>query len=167
MSWMCNKQTSVSHSSESEIVSLDAGRSTHGWNSSTRVLGFWLLKCTILLPFTKIKEFLQEDLLRGTSSSKHTNTLIKTPIQHHDLELCNVDDVSSNVKSSQFGAMLYIFEDNEVVIKMIMKGRSPMIKHVSRNHIVALDWFFERINLDPRIHIKYVDTKHQVADILT
>ena len=32
---------------------------------------------------------------------------------------------------------------------------------------VALDWLFERINLDPKIQIKYIDTKNQLADILT
>ena len=41
------------------------------------------------------------------------------------------------------------------------------MRHVSRTHKVALDWFFDRINLDPQIHIKYVDTKNQLADILT
>ena len=70
-----------------------------------------------------------------------------TQIQYNDLELCNVDCVSSTVKSSYFGAMLYIFEDNEAVIKMIMKGRSPTMRHVSRTHRVALDWLFDRINL--------------------
>ena len=39
--------------------------------------------------------------------------------------------------------------------------------HVSRTHRVALDWLFDRINLDPRIQIKYIDTKNQLADILT
>ena len=42
------------------------------------------------------------------------------------------------------------FEDNEVVILMIIKGRSPTITPVSRTHRVALDWLFDRINLDPR-----------------
>ena len=31
----------------------------------------------------------------------------------------------------------------------------------------ALDWLFDRINLDPQIQIKYIDTKNQLADILT
>ena len=31
----------------------------------------------------------------------------------------------------------------------------------------ALDWLFDRINLDPKIQIKYIDTKNQLADILT
>ena len=50
---------------------------------------------------------------------------------------------------------------------MIIKGRSPTMRHVSRAHRVALDWLFDRINLDPKIQIKYIDTKKQLADILT
>ena len=63
--------------------------------------------------------------------------------------------------------MLYVFEDNEADIKMIIKGRSPTMRHISRTRRVALDWFFDRINLDPKIHIRYIDTKHQLADMLT
>ena len=59
------------------------------------------------------------------------------------------------------------FEDNEAVIKMIINGRSPTMRHVSRTHRVALDWLFDRINLDPKIQIKFFDTKNQLADILT
>ena len=83
----------------------------------------------------------------------------------HDLK--NVDLVSSKVQSLQQEALLYVLEDNEAVIKMIIKGRSPTIRHVSRSHRVALDWMFDRINLDPKIQIKYIDTKNQLADMLT
>ena len=41
------------------------------------------------------------------------------------------------------------------------------MRHASRTHRVALDWLFDRINLDPKIQIKYFDTKNQLADILT
>ena len=41
------------------------------------------------------------------------------------------------------------------------------MRHGSRTHRVALDWLFDRINLDPKIQIKYIDTKNQLADILT
>ena len=51
-------------------------------------------------------------------------------------------------KSSHQEALLYVFEDNEAVIKMIIKGRSPTMRHVSRTHRVALDWLFDRISLD-------------------
>ena len=44
---------------------------------------------------------------------------------------------------------------------MIINGRSPTMRHVSRTHRVAVDWSFGRINLDPKIQIKYVDTKQK------
>ena len=79
----------------------------------------------------------------------------------------DIDDVPSNVQSARQEALLYVFEDNEAVIKMIIKGRSLTMRHVSRTHRVALDWLLGRINLDSKIQIKYIDTKNQLADILT
>ena len=38
------------------------------------------------------------------------------------------------------------------------------MRHVSRTHRVALDWLFDRMNLDSKIQIKYIDTKNQLAD---
>ena len=82
-------------------------------------------------------------------------------------DLDNVDFIPSNVQSSNQEALLYVFEDNETVFKMIIKGRSPTMRHVSRTHRVALDWLFDRINFDTKIQIKYIDTKKKLADILT
>ena len=111
------------------------------------------------------------------SSWKHESESQKTgrPVVNDKNQRCqgmtNVfhrnDCVPSNVQSSYQEALLFVFEDNEAVIKMIIKGRSPTLRHVSRTHRVALDWLFDRINLDPRIQIKYIDTKTQLADILT
>ena len=53
------------------------------------------------------------------------------------------------------------------MIKMIVKDRSPTMRHVSGTHRVALEWLLDRINLDSEIRIRYIDTKHQLADILT
>ena len=82
-------------------------------------------------------------------------------------DLDTVDFISSNVNSSRQEALLYVFEDNEAAIKTIINGRSPTMRHVSRTHRVALDWLLDRINLDPKIQINYIDTKNQLADILT
>ena len=79
----------------------------------------------------------------------------------------DIDAVPSNVQSARQEDLLYVFEDHEAVVKMIIKGRSPTMRHVSRTHRVALDWLFDRINLDSKIQIKYIDTKNQLADILT
>ena len=79
----------------------------------------------------------------------------------------NIDSVPSNVQPLRQEALLYVFEDNEEVIKMIIKGRTHTMRHVSRTHRVALDWLFDRINLDTKIQIKCIDTKNQLAGILT
>ena len=100
-------------------------------------------------------------------SSKRTKNQTKAPTTHDSSDLFHVDNVPSHAKFSQSKDMLYVFEDNEAVIKMIVKGRSPTMRHVSRTHRVALDWLFDRINLEPKIQIRYIDTKHQIADILT
>ena len=96
-------------------------------------------------------------------------TQFKKRKQSHGMvnNLDNVDFVPSNVNSSHHEALLYVLEDNEAVIKMIIKGRSPTLRHVPRTHRVALNSLFDRINLDPKIQIKYIDTKNQLVDILT
>ena len=63
----------------------------------------------------------------------------------------DIDIVLSNVQSSRQEGLLYVFGDSEAVIKMIIKGRSPTMRHVSRTHRVALDWLSDRINLDSKI----------------
>ena len=165
ISRMCNKQTSVSHSStEAEIISLDAGLRIHG----VPALELWnlFLKCFIL-PQTnsatpKIKHRETCRVIPHQTSTPKTE-----PTQHDNIDLNNVDCVPSNVKFFRFGAMLYTFGCNEAVITMIIKGRSPTMGHVSRTHRVALDWLLDRTKVDPKIQIKYVDTKQQLADILT
>ena len=62
---------------------------------------------------------------------------------------------------------LVILEDNEAVIRMCLKGRSPALRHVTRTHRVNVDWVYERLRNDPCISIKFVGTKRQVADIFT
>ena len=67
----------------------------------------------------------------------------------------NIDSVRSNVQSSRQEALLYVFEDNAAVIKMIIKGWSPTMRHVTRTQWIAFDWLFDRINLDSEIQIKH------------
>ena len=103
---------------------------------------------------------------RRSSSRKHVSEKIKNEETRTNLQserkfmdkiddLDNVDFISSNVHSSRKEAWLYDQDDH--------KGRSPTMRHVSRTHRVALD----SINLDPKIQIKYTDTKNQLADMLT
>ena len=89
------------------------------------------------------------------------------PIKHTNVIPTNIDHIPPNTTHSGNSARLRVFEDNEAVIKMIIKARSPTMRPVSRTHRVALDGLFDRINLDPKIQIRYIDTKNQLADILT
>ena len=149
---MCKKQTAVSHSStESEIISLDIGLRLDGLPA----LGLWDLIVSVLGNVSHISD----------RTGKPVNGKNKS---HNKIDaMQDIDSVPSNVQSASQEALLYVFEDNEAVIKMIMKGRSPTMRHVSRTHRVALDWLFDRINLDSKIQIKYIDTKNQLGDILT
>ena len=151
ISWMCKKQTAVSHSStESEIISLDTGLRLDGLPA----LELWDLIVSVFGNISHMSDRTGK-LVNGKNKS------------HNKIALQDIDAIPSNVQSVRQEALLYVFEDNEAVIKMIIKGRSPTMRHVSRTHRVALDWLFDRINLDPKIQIKYTDTKNQLADILT
>ena len=111
----------------------------------------------------------QDDLLKKkceVCSSSHTIYKRKQS-QEVINDLDNVDFIPSKVKSSHQEASLFVLEHHEAVIKMIIIGRSPTMRHVSRIHRVTFGWLFDRINLDPRIQIKYINTKKQLADILT
>ena len=101
--------------------------------------------------------------LQATKPNMHNSI----PIKHTNVIPTNIDHILSSTTHSGSSATLYIFEDNEAVITMTIKGRSPTMRHVSRTHRVALDWLFDRINLDTQNQIRYIDTKHQLADMLT
>ena len=97
------------------------------------------------------------------NSGKPVNGDDKHHKSHNKIDVVkDIDLVPSNDQSARQEALLYVFEDNEAVIKMIMKGRSPTMRHVSRTHRVALDWLFDRFNLDPKIQFKYINTKNQL-----
>ena len=163
ISWMCKKQTSVSHSStESEIISLDAELRLDGISA----LDLWDLIVAVL-GNTNQSNQARGDLCTNQSEVRSTPHTIQKRKKAHGMinDLDNVDFISSNVNSSRQEALLY--EDNAAVSKMIFKGRSPTMRHVSRTHRVALDWLLDGIILDTKIQIKYIDTKNQLADILT
>ena len=147
---MCKKQTAVSHSStESEIISLDAGHRLDGLPA----LELWDLIVSVFgsVIQTSNRTGRPVDTERSQKSQGKSNVLKKK------------DCVLSNVQSSRQEALLYVFEDNEAVIKMIIKGRSPTMTQVSRTHRVALDWLFDRINLDPenpnQVHRHQIPTR--------
>ena len=154
-SWMCKKQTAVSHSStESEIISLDTGLRLDG----IPALDLWDLIVSVLGNVSHVSD----------RSGQPDNDVHKRHKSHKKIDaMKDIDSVPSSVQSARQEASLYVFEDNEAVIKMIIKGRNFTLRHGSRTHRIAHDWLFDRINLEFKIQIKYIDTKNQLADILT
>ena len=77
----------------------------------------------------------------------------------------SIDYVPPSLPIKSGFAKLYALEDNDAVIKMTVKQRSPTMRHVSRTHRVDLDWLFERISKDPGIFVKYVQlrSKSQIS----
>ena len=123
ISWMCKKQTSVSHSStESDIISLDAGLRL----DCIPTLDFWDLIVSVLGNTTQNFDRTGRPVvsLSEICSPPHTNHKRKQSRRVIN-DFDNVDLFLSNVQSTHQEALLYVFEDNEAVIKMIIKGRSP------------------------------------------
>ena len=128
-----NKRQYPTVQKESEIISLDA-----------------VLRMDVLLALD-LWDVVIEVLRSSNSTRIPANPAAGNCLRNHkskpkqkgnrDVEqLSHVDHVPTNANSSQGESQLYVFEDNEAVIKMIIKGRSPTMRHVSRAHRVALDW---------------------------
>ena len=104
ISWMCKKQTSVSHSStESEIVSLDTGLRLDGLPA----LELWDLIVSVLGNISRVSD----------RSEQPDNDVHKHKSQKKIDVMKDIDSVPSNVQSARQEALLYVFEDNEAVIK--------------------------------------------------
>ena len=135
---MCKKQTSVSQSSkESEIISLDTGLRLDGLPA----LELWDLIVSVLGNVSHVSD----------RSGQPYSDVHKRHKSHKKIGVMkDIDSVPPNVQSERQEALLYVFENKQAVIKMIINGRSPTMRHVSRTHRVALDWLFDRINLDSK-----------------
>ena len=138
-SWMCKKQTSVSHSStEAEIISLDAGLRMDG----VPALTLWDLEIKVFHSIpnqTNNTKAVREPRWNPSATAK-SNVHNTISMKHANVNPTNIDNIPSNTKNSDSSAMLYVFEDNVAVIKMKITGRSPTMRHVSRTHRVALVW---------------------------
>ena len=132
------QETNVS--TQSEIISLDAGLRRDG----LLALDLWDVVIEVLRSTndTARQSKQAQGNLCTTGNHSINKHQTKTPTEKRKREveqLSNVDYVPTNTHSSQGGSQLYIFEDNEAVIRMIIRGRSSTMRHVSRTHGVALD----------------------------
>ena len=117
------------HQFHTEIISLDAGLRLGG----IPAFDFWDLIVFVLGNTTQNHD--RTEKLVVCRDKKHVRLQSRGVINVLD----NVDLVPSNVRFSHQEALLYVFEDNEALIKMITKGRNPTMRHVSRTHRIAFD----------------------------
>ena len=157
ISWMCKKQTSVSHSStEAEIISLDAGLRMDG----IPVLTLWDLVIEVIHSVPNRTDGPKREPWRNPSAVIKPNIYNSIPIKHTNVIPTNTDRIPSNTTHSGSSAVLHVFENNEAVFKMIIKGRSPTMRHVSRptellwiGCLTGLIWTpkFKSVTLTPNI----------------
>ena len=154
ISWMCKKQTSVSHSSTNR--------------SRNQLFGRWI-------------EIRRDSCSRFVGSDcfcfrKHDSDFWETGATHYHWQESKISRENQRAEKHWLCSLKRpVFAPRSIVVcgwgqrssDQDDHERSPTMRHVSRTHRVALDWLFARINLDSKIQIKYIDTKNQLADILT
>ena len=140
--------SSLSHSSaESEIVSLGAVLRMEAYQT----LQWWI--CEL--------DTFSHSGAGDNLSAKVANVILWHSVDQLSIDM--VDQVPSTIPDSSFPALLFIAEDNEAVIRMIIQGRSPHLRHVCRTDRLGLDWLFDRINLDNSTSLEYVRTAEPLA----
>ena len=138
--WTCKKQTSVSHSStESEIISLDADLRMNG----IPALDLWDVVIEVLHSSNN-ETTNQKDLYTEKQTKGSRGNCVRDKVQNIRLKRVALDWLFCKL-------FLIITLENFPV-------------HFGDQ---TVDLPVGRINLDPKIQIKFVDTKNQLADLLT
>ena len=167
-SWMCKKQTSVPHSSFYRSWNNFSRYSfTRGWNSSSWSLGFGYRSISFFSqsPLDNTRDQVLGNLSRDTTSNKHIQNRTKVPTQHDNFDLINVDcAVEREVFSiwcdavHHWGKWSRDWSSKAEVQEWDMCPEPTELLLIGC--LTELIW-------TPEIHIKYVGTKHQLANILT
>ena len=146
ITWLCKKHGAVSHSStEAEVISLDACVRMEGLPAMT----FWDTVIQVMHP-EKYKPQIKGETIaarEGSHDSPQTkggkflpgyrppNRILPT-VQNI---LDSVDFVPPMYSPPTGISKMVVLEDNDATIKMVIKGRSPAMRHVQRAHRIDLD----------------------------
>ena len=84
-------------------------------------LTLWDLVIEVFHSVLNKKEEPKRELRRNPSAIAKPNMHYFFPIKHTSVIPTNIDHIPSNAKNFDSSAMLYVFEDNEAVLKMIIK----------------------------------------------
>ena len=135
ISWTCKKQASVSHSAtEAELMSLDAG---------LRMMVFHHLICGI----SSLKSSaigVEKPLAVPLTITKQIVRINPKPeriVRRRGDQFLERLILFLQMSALRAKPHYYFFEDNEAVIKMAIKERSPTMRHVSCFHRLHLTGF--------------------------
>ena len=116
-SWACKKQPAVPHSStEAEVITFDTG---------LRMVGLLALKL-----WDRVFDVLDPPVFRAGATLR-----VDSKPKTHQIRQESIDHVPPQTHNSSATVLrCFLYEDKEVVINMLIKGRSPHMRHVSRAH---------------------------------
>ena len=107
---------------EAEIISLDTGLRVDG----TPALTLWNLMIEVFHSVSDRTDGPKRESWRNPSAVVKSNMHNSIPIKHTHVVSTNIDHIPSNRKHSGSSVCcMSFFQDNEAVIKIIIKGRSP------------------------------------------
>ena len=160
-SWMCKKQSSVSHSStESEIISLDAVLRFDG----VPALDLWDLIVFVLKNTVQTLERPERPVVSWSEICSPPHTIHKRKQSHGMINyLDNVDFILSNVQSSHQEALWYVFEANEAVIKMMIKGRSLAMMEDRTGRLVVTAQHTDRFIVENEKMNSYTEAESELS----
>ena len=124
-------------STESEIIS-DAGLRLEGISA----LNLWEKEIVVLVHPA------------GRSPMRNTKPKNTKYLMADNRVTDGTDYVPPNAHICSQWASWFVFDDNDSVIKMIIKGQRPSTRHISQTHRVNLDRLFDWINPDPGSKLK-------------
>ena len=134
-------------------LKMPSSRNLLSWSPSPRRSGPPPLLTFIVCLMLEVLRTTQGTPKPTQASTQETGAVLQsTPkikeVLDQNVNLSNVDQVPANAHLTEKESQLYIFEDNEAVIKIIIKGRSPKMRRVPHPPSCAR----LIISTDPRIN---------------
>ena len=101
------------------------------WSIRDHIVGCWSLALDLWDLVIEVLGTTPKFQKSTQACMRETDATIQSTLKDQNVDLSNVGQVPSSAHISEIGSQLYIFEDNEAVIKMITQSKSPTMRHVS------------------------------------
>ena len=146
INWMVNMQTAVSHSvTESQVISLDTGLLM----DDTPALDLWDLVVGVVHSSVRgnslrSNDSVQDHVRHVTCHKESKGRMNQERLSSEGLCLEEIDYVLPDVSPVK---SLYCTSLRTMKLKLIIKRRSPTMRHASHTHRAELEWFSTGLTL--------------------